>query len=610
MILFTLIFSVIYLFAISFLYLSGNKRFKNLLRLLAGIALLICINLITWQPVLKTEIIKDYDQTPILLIDNSSSMDQFNSQSSLDSLLSVLGDSLKYKTYAFGSQRYKTETNKISFNDTLSFFPANFINKHQNIPLILLSDGLFNYQTQIDNISKSTMSFYLPLKRIRHSNFIDLQVAPAIEIKSQKKVSFPVTLSGYSEKDNDEVTLKITNQKSLLLTDKIKTPSKNYIISPNIEIPPMPAGRHLIKTSLMRDNRILDTRETVIKVNPDIFKVFIEHEKPSLDYRFLKLAIQKRKDFKISSKKECDISIYFDGSQNSLTNDALINLVIGNSLKNPKTISLDNDFINLKSKTPLFMNFNSVGAPDKIFKSQISTQPIITSELRNKTISILSKRISNNKIQFYLNVNGFWRWDFTDNYLNNLNDNSFIDALLNTLKDNALKATSKMPTIHHCKSENFPMSELFTIYHPLTNPSANDSVFVFGKNKKGDKVLIRAKQLNTLLADDTLIVKDSSTSNFSYEFKLTYGKQEYIITKEIPTQKINKEISSNDQNTFLMDNFFQKINLKDTTFIKSLFKKQLNKKHTVTKFFKLQRNWILLIITIILLSIIWSIKEE
>lgn len=190
MILFTLIFSVIYLFAISFLYLSGNKRFKNLLRLLAGIALLICINLITWQPVLKTEIIKDYDQTPILLIDNSSSMDQFNSQSSLDSLLSVLGDSLKYKTYAFGSQRYKTETNKISFNDTLSFFPANFINKHQNIPLILLSDGLFNYQTQIDNISKSTMSFYLPLKRIRHSNFIDLQVAPAIEIKSQKKFHF------------------------------------------------------------------------------------------------------------------------------------------------------------------------------------------------------------------------------------------------------------------------------------------------------------------------------------------------------------------------------------------------------------------------------------
>lgn len=612
MLLFVLTFSVMYLIGIIYLFSINKKGLKNITKLILGIILILSLNIIIWQPAFTTEVIKEIDNNPILLIDNSLSMTQFNSDSTINTLTKNMSKISSLKAFTFGSSIKRGDINNITFNDSTTLFPSEIFNKHKHSPIILISDALFNSIPEDIELSSKNRLYYIPLKRVSYYEYIHFEAPNKIVQKGFKQINLPVTITGHSENILNDMSIEISSNGKSISKKNLTLQRGDYTISQDIPISPQPSGRHIITIKLIRNNKPIQKKEAILYSMPEHQSIHIKNENPSLDSRFLKLAINKRDDLKITTDENADISIIFSNTKRELKTKSGLTLFIGSLLKNSATIPFNKNFIELESNDAHFMEFKTVPAPLKIFKSTNLNQNILTSNINNTLIPILSQNILSDRIDMHLNIQGFWKWDFKDEYTSDLSEFSFTNSLLSHISSNALKSKYKEPQIIHLRSDKFPLTEIFTIYNPLNIPTPKDSVYIYIVNNKGKEAFKRCKSINTLLESDTLMLIESGIDSTTFLFKVKYGKREYSIKKTTAKSKSNTELNPNDQNIYFLDKNFQRIDINNTIQINKLFNNQNTKikNQTILKQYKLQRNWSVLIITILLFTIIWLIKED
>lgn len=604
MILVSFVFSIIYLSALLYLYIKSRKEIRKVISLFSGIILTMIINLIIWQPTFKTEVLQKEDRSPILLIDRSLSMNQFNSDSILKSIRSDIKDIKKIRVFTFGESCQTENIKDINFTDSASIFPEEFIQKNIHSPLILLSDALYQNQPNSLTLSENKQMYYIPLKRKDYSNHITLNTSSEIIQSGQKKAVIDIELSGFAKDSLNQLTVKLFKNNKELKSKTITYKSGNIYLTKSLTIPQLPFGRHILSLNTYQNDSLIQTKELILKSTPDIFKINISSNSPSLDERFIKLAIQKTENLKISDSNNSDISIIFNKKQKSTS---LVNLYISNS-----TMPLDfkENTIKITSNEPGFMNFTSLPKPRKIYNSSLKGKKIITGSIDDKKIHILTQVINENSISLFLNITGFWKWDFRDLYSSNNPDQSFTSSLLDYLKKTAIKTRLSEPLVIKTDLRNLPHSDIYTIYHPFSNPSDNNTLNLTLIDNKGNKVFNRKKKLNTLLEKDTVIINTEKSYSSSL-FELSYGSKNFNIEKQVTANNNIMEISTSDQNQLFLNKYFHKLDIKDKSKLSQITNKDyISKSITINKEFNIHRNWYLLISAILLLTILWAIKPD
>lgn len=608
MILLVITFSLLYLGGITYLFIKSRKDITKVIKFISGILFLIILNLLIWQPKFKTERIKDIDYTPTILIDNSLSMKQFNSIETITMLNSVLEEKHTLKTISFGTSVREQSFTENNFNDSTSFFPTDFFHKHKSGPILIVSDALFNnLPNEVPN-PKNNLYFYTKLKRISHTDYLNIQITKKTEVISGNVFELPITFSGFSSIDKNKVNLSFYNNEKKISEDEVTIPAGNFTYKKTIKLPPLPSGRHLLKTIVNTPKSNSQHKEIIINSIPKEQTIYIDNRKPSLDIRFLKLALANNDFFKISTTKESDISIIFPQTKNDFHSKSKVNLFIGNNIKK----AFKSTSVYLESIDSRYMSFKTLPPPQNFYNNSIKGQDIISATINNIKYPILTQVIKGGNTNLHLNLSGLWKWEFSQNKNNTYYDNSFISTLLDHLKDNAIKTDFKKPIIVHSQLSEHPFKDVFNIYHPFQKPSLKDSLFLYTVDSKRHKKLIRQKSLNLLLESDTLLTNRTISDSTTYMFQIRYNNDTYEITKTIQRQKLNLESSSNDQNTLFLNKHFQELDLNNKEQLNQIFNpdKDSSVKETITNIYRIKRNWLILLLTILIISIFWSIKEE
>lgn len=601
-------FSILYLFGAVFLFIKLPKTISAFFRFIANIVLICIINIIVWQPVFSTKYIKQIDNTPVVLIDNSISMNFFDVSNSLKLLTNQLDSANIFKTYFFGKKLREGDISKTSFNDSISKLPFNFLENSNSKAIILISDALCNNLHFEKNLAYKSNLYYMPLNRVSYKGFNQFTNPSEIHQKEDQLIKLPIQIDGYSKDSSQTLNFEVTKNERVICQKVVHTPINSYSFSEIFEIPNFKTGRHLVKISMKKAGNIEQISEALIISEPKKYNIKFFNQNPCLDSRFLKLSILKRKEFDIVKSERADISIYFNILKK--TPESKTNLYIANSIPNTSIIPNNKETIELNSTNLNFINFNHFPSPTSIFSSKASGHiPILNTEISKVNYPILSKSVKSKETAINLYIKGFWRWDFQEK--NDLNNTSatFTNSLLDLLKENFIKSHYSKPEI--ILSENTNLKNTFNIYHPHTEPSGDDSVYVFHILKEKEH-LIYSNSLNSYLKKDTIIFNSPKNDTSAYKIKTKYGKKRFETIKQSYKKTHNSEINSSNQNTIFLEKYFKKL---DKNSIKE-FKKQItlnqafNKSETITKQIKLQRNWPLLIIAILLITFLWSYKEN
>lgn len=604
MIIISLVFSILYLSALLYLFIKNPKDIKKILSFLAGIILTAVINLIIWQPTLKTEVLQKLNRSPVLLIDKSLSMSQFNSDSILQSLRSEFKDLKKIRVFTFGESCKSEDIKDIKFIDSTSLFPENFIQDNMHSTIILISDALFQNLPDSKTLSQNSQMYYTPLKRMSYSNHITISHPLEINQTGSKKTAIDIEISGYSKDSLNQLTLKLFSNDKELNSKVINYSTGNIYLTKSMNIPQLTFGRHLLTLKAFQNNSLIQSKELVVKSTPEDFKINISSNSPSLDERFIRLAIKKNEYFKISDTYNSDISIIFNEKTKSKSS---VNLYI---LNNTPLFNLKENTIALSSNEPNFMNFSSLPKPQRLYQSAMQGKAVITGIIDDKKIPVLTQFIGKKNISLHLNVAGFWKWDFRDQYPTNNISQLFTSSLLDYLKESSIKSKLSEPLVIKTDLSKSPLSNTYTIYHPFSDPSGNNFLNFTFLDKKGNKVFNRQKKLNTLLEKDTIII-NTERDYTSCLFDLNYGNKTFNIEKKTTSNNVNPEISTSDQNELFLNKFFHKLDITDSEMISQILNKDYESKNiTITKEFNFHRNWYLLITAILLLTVFWAIKQD
>lgn len=611
MILIVSIFSALYLLGSLYLFIKLPKTISALFRLTANIILIGIINIVIWQPHFSTTQIKQVDTTPIILFDNSISMKYFNVDSSLSGLRNQLDTLNKFNTYFFGENVREEHLSNITFNDSISKFPHSFIENNNSKTIVLISDALCNNLHSEKSISNKSNLYYLPLKRIAYQNYCHF--SNPIEFHQTNALSshLPIQINGHNKDSSQILQFEITKDDKVISKKTVHTPTNSYSISDSLKLPLLKPGRHIIKIKMKTDEQKEQVSEALIISEPKFFNIKIHETKPSLDSRFFKLALSKRSDFKIIKNNRVSISVLFDNKEeeSNYLNSKVV-LYIGDAISKASIISDKREVIELSSNSIDFMNFKLFPYPSSIFyHKSTNLSPIITTTIDSSKYPILSKRVKNKKTYLYLYTKGFWSWDFQEKNNHNKSSETFTNSLLDYLKESLIKSNYTKPDI--ILSNNGQFNNIFNIYHPYTKPSSHDSVYIF-INLKGKENLIYSNKLNSYLQKDTIVIPSLKTDITTYKVITKYGNKEFETTKTLYKKETNFEINSSDQNSIFLEKHYKKL---DTKSIKDLKKQIISnethiKNETIIKQIKLQRNWPFFVIVILLLTLLWSYKEN
>jgi hypothetical protein len=302
-----------------------------------------------FEPSIVIEQFSSHQVVPVL-VDVSKSMQIFAHDQAIFQTISALrkwnsdhaGGKQKFVFYRFGdSARALPPNSPLSFADKRSFLPEHFSDKTMRMAssLFLISDGnLSNAAVPAENyLEKNVM--YLPLlvkPSYQPSMQIYIRDFPSISPADSPLVA-GIELEGYSSHP-DTIIVRVAEDNRTVALRTISVPAGIVKKGTAFHLAKPSAGRHLFSfDARLRTGDQLSALCSPLSVLPDRFSYFLSDTRPSLDQRFIRLALQKDTDFfpwHHSGKKPLDLLVVSDWNDpartmlNSLTPEGTV-LFIG-----------------------------------------------------------------------------------------------------------------------------------------------------------------------------------------------------------------------------------------------------------------------------------------
>ena len=269
-----------------------------------------------------------------VLIDVSKSMRLFSPDSAILPFLARLeqwnvthaASGRTFALYCFGdSLRPLVRNGKPAWSDRQSFLPATMKDRtlRQANAMIVISDGNWSNATlPTENFSDKSV-WYLPLPAIQRSPYLQMDLVHFQEtLPADSLLVATIALEGLSKGADDSVTLKVMEKNVCLQRKSASVPAGFFRREVTFRFGKRAAGRHLyrleaqfVASSQSTAFPITCSRWVLHTALPGYFTYSLYNARPSLDRRFLQLALGRDHDFKESrsgSTEGIDLLVLFD----------------------------------------------------------------------------------------------------------------------------------------------------------------------------------------------------------------------------------------------------------------------------------------------------------
>lgn len=588
------------------------------------IAIIIFVFLAFAEPVFKFQRLLSPDQTIPVLIDASQSMNLFSPESTIISPLKSLVSSKKllqqkpsFRFYLFGdSLREIYELDSIKFTDKNSYFPFDFDNNALNFSseILLITDGNWSNESIPRDILASKNIYYHNLNRFSPSPYLKISFAEKnSSVTGSSNFNIEARLETRTRHKN-KCTIKVYNKNTLLCTNEQTIDSGAFSNTILLSVPELKPGKHVLRIEASLDNDSLHAVDyAMFTTIPESFKYAIVSTEPSLNQRFLKLALSKSRNFTEVNLKRSNADVIFFLSWNSNAKKQLgklekngiisfISVLPDASILKPskafsyiKTFALSQHFYDLHtanlpppSQIPISRSIKNVSPLLSVVNTADTTPIVFSGDFLNRSVLGLA-------------VPDFWKWDFWPISHETTGEESvlFSDLFINILKDMLIER-SYADQYTACPVSPVTESDSIRFFLSLPSKKMTDSAHIAfsihndTSDTKIDTILTSLSGLSNV----EFVMKGLSAGNYSYKstLKTRNGSLEYSDTLFVKSD--NQELMVNGQNNSLLKEFAHQTRISDTVFDS---KTTHVSETTITEHFDITRTWYLLFLILLLI---------
>jgi hypothetical protein len=312
------VFIVILLFLLTMVALLSARRIVALpvavrfraVLLSLRLALVALLMVAFFEPVIMLERLPKAQRVVPVLIDVSKSMRSFSPDSVIAPLLSALQrwnslsgkDKQRFVFFRFGDSLHSMRhDDPLVWSDRRSYFPETWSDTKAQTSngMIIISDGNWSNASNPAPFFADKNAWYVPLKPSREFPWLRIEMP---DFPSESVVDSPLiataTIEGMATKTGALVVSAI-EQKRISVTTTINVAAGYFKRVVKLRLPDRSAGPHLYRFDAKALSDTLSTsRYALHTAIPTRFTYAIADAGPSLDKRFIRLALQRRIDFR------------------------------------------------------------------------------------------------------------------------------------------------------------------------------------------------------------------------------------------------------------------------------------------------------------------------
>lgn len=605
------------------------KNWQKIALISLRILLMISVLLSFLEPVFRFERLLSPDSTISVLMDASQSMNLFSPDTNIIPLLEKLNSSdssfpkqkNRFKFYLFGdSLREISKPSDISFSDKKSFFPFSLNNPEikSSSEILLITDGnwsnnsiphdaLSGKNVYYHNLSSFTPNPYLKINFSAKNNSVTancgFKIESKLEVRTQQK---------------SKCTINLYNKNALIYNNEFVIDSGTSYQTVSIPVSGLESGKHILRIEALLDTDSLHSVDyAMYSTIPQSFKYALVSAGPSLNQRFIKLAVSRDKDFDEVSLKNSTADIIFFLSWNSKIKKEVQKLnkngilVFASILPNTSSFkpSKNISYIKHVAGSRYFNNFNTslLPPPSRIFLPEniAAVSPLLSITHDSDTSSIIFSGNFSGRALLALAVSDFWKWDFWPVSHENTGEESvlFSDLFITVLKDMLIEQSfSDQYTAYPISPvvENDSMRFYISLPSDI-DPANTDSVdisFTITNKTFGSLIDTTFRKKISGLPNQTITLAGVSNGNYSYKTVLRSKNHKFEYSDTLFVKPDNRELMINGQNNSLLKEFGYRVTITDTLFEDN--KDQINEV-TVTEHFSITRSWYLLSVILLLI---------
>ncbi len=610
----------------------------------------ITIYCILFQPSFRvTRLAPESNVIPVI-IDLSSSMRLFKSDSVLNTIFSEefkhfshrnRQSSQKFVFFGFGdSLRQIKDIGSLTFNDTKSIFPQFFDERciKKSGRMLIVSDGNWANHVSLKNIVHEKQCYYIPLQQKSYPSYIRIEAPSRLKTTLSDTVpSVSINLNGYKS-STESITIKCRNNQRIISEKILRADSGSFNENVALPLPNNKAGSHLCEVNATLNDSVNITCYILHDVLPGTFSGYLYSSRPSLDRRFLKLAFNRRSNWSIINDdsippKKPDILVLFDWDKKAKT--------MFNNYGKSSVLFFGCQPCDKQVKKAVSLFFPTISSEFKYIQSHVRVldlpppseyiacesasydiQKVLilydTASSKHESGSsglplLFEAKLKNRRI-LILAAKGIWRWDFWPKSVKNKNNaiffyDCFIDYIQLLVESNTNRLFYVYPDISPVYETDSLSFKLAVPSYLQNEDSVNVNLFIIASN--GDTVCRISDNLTRLHAHSfslkTPPVKDG---HYKYSCSITTESDKVIYSDSIKVLDETGDSSVAGHTSHILNELAMPVVFSDTSSLSTFFKiLPPGDVDTVTHTIRLKRSWFILILIFTLFFIEWIFRR-
>ena len=630
---------------------TPKATLAGLWSLRAGIAaVLLCA---FFQPSCNLRTIVPGGNNLTILLDVSKSMRLFNADSSVTGVWKLLrlcsnvpsGKRAPTRIFFFGdSARENLLSADPVFSDKHSYFPTHFgddIDASDRSTLII-SDGNWSNASLPEAMLADKSCQYVRLPSCTPLPFLKADIVGDFQRAIQDSALLVrIYVQGYTKSAGKLFVSGHSTAKQLARVGmNISGGYFNDTIS--LPISTSRAGRFLYR---------IDVRDTiagglhagtyaVCDIVPHTVKARIYGDGPSLDARFLALALSKNGDWNIIRSSDTvshspDALFFLDwdhgaerefsalkpgsvaafmGCAPSLDNQAFSPDTFAIVSRGPDD-SLAQRLLSQQIPPPseiIFPGKHSFSSIRSLVGCRIQKTP------QSDTLPFLAQGKLSGKSVFFCAVKNAWQMEFLPLSVTHENEtNSFLDYIIGLVKKQVLQNLTHDFFMYPASSKIYENDSIdFRIVAPpeIESETGPPAFIRYSINKAGHSIVDTSISfmINPLSGDQLIRIRPLDAGIYSYQARLTSKTLSMVYADTLLVQNNDLEMSVRGQNTMLLNSFARPIELNDTAAFRRMMTPDpgLAKSITVMRKIQIKQSWWLLILLFCLLGTEWLVRRK
>ena len=634
----------VFLLTALYYFRIGLKKtiFFSLCAIRALIVMALCA--IIFQPTFKISTIAPEDQGAIVVLDVSKSMRLFNADSSLFRFLATLKNipsgkphgSVPVRIVCFGdSTRPLSQGSPISFSDEHSYFPNRLgqdLESHSRV--LIISDGNWSNPSLPRGLLQDKTCYYIKLPSFSPRPFLHMEFISTQQQAVQDSISIlRLLMQGFKKTATSlNIAAMLSGKRVARASRKVNAGYFSDTVS--VSLPSSRPGRSLCTVVAVDSSDSLSSLLYLVRdVVPSTVKAFICASQPTLDKRFIALALSKCETWKFD---DAGFDVLFILNWDNAAREALsklkptgIAVFIGcapgaDRVVVPDTFSLIS-FLPDDSLTQR-LELQKMPPPPEIVSGTkpfpFPTHPIVGCIVRKAspfdTVPFLSYGAYGNHSAFFCAARNVWTMEFLPLSVDKeIETFSFLDYIASVAKKQLLRNLNHNFFVYPAASEVYDRDSIaFCIVAPseMTSAEPQSGTIHFTLERNSNNVLDTTFFLAMKEASGNQIIRlrPFPAGSYAYKASLSLKDARFSYTDTLFIQDNNLEMSVHGQNTLILNDLAIPVAMNDTSGLRTALAGDIAQRNpaTITRTVRIRPSWGLLAFLFVLFGTEWLVRRK